>query len=184
MRKSRNVRLANLLGTVATGLSDRVSTATRQAAQLDGSAPAALIALMDFAPAGSVQVLSQILGLTHSGGVRLVDRLVAEDLVERLPGEDARSITVALTSHGREVAERVRQQRFDAIADTMTGLSDGQREALLEACEVLVANLTAQRLAQRATGESPGGGALCRMCDFTACGRRAGRCPAMVSADD
>jgi MarR family transcriptional repressor of emrRAB len=183
MSKTRDARLANLLGTMATGLTDGVRAASVEAAQLDGSAPAALVALLDFSPNGSIQVLSQIVGLTHSGGVRLVDRLAGAGLVTRGAGDDARSITVSLTGRGRTVARRVLEERSAEIILAMTGLSGQQRDELVRACEIVVANLARHRMTQRAAGERPAGGALCRMCDFGACGRRAGRCPAAQAAD-
>jgi DNA-binding MarR family transcriptional regulator len=182
MRKPRDARLANLLGAVATGLTDRIQTATAEATQLDGSATSALVALLDFSPSGSVHTLSQIVGLTHSGGVRLVNRLVDAGLVERGPGGDARSVTVGLTSHGRTVAQQVRDARAAEIMNAMTGLTVQQRTDLTHACEMVIANVTRHRLEQRAAGEHPAGRALCRRCDFDACGRRAGNCPAARAA--
>jgi DNA-binding MarR family transcriptional regulator len=177
MRTSRDARLANLLGAVATGLVDRVAD-TVDTTALDSRAQMALVALLDFSPKGSVHTLSQVVGLTHSGAVRLVDRLVDAGYVHRGPGADDRSVSIGLTRSGRTVANRVRDRRHDAITDAMTGLSDRQRDDLVRACESVIANLTRDRLDRRAAGERPGGGALCRMCDFAACGRPAGRCPA------
>jgi hypothetical protein len=57
-------------------------------------------------------------------------------------------------------------------------LSGPQREALTPLVEGLVAALTRLRLDQRARGEVPPDGWLCRLCDFGACGRPDGRCPA------
>lgn len=177
MRTSRDARLANLLGAVATGLADRVADSVDTTA-LDDRARMALVALLDFSPKGSVHTLSQVVGLTHSGAVRLVDRLVVAGYVRRRPGADDRSVSIGLTRSGRLVANRVRDRRQDAITDAMTDLSDRQRDDLVRACETIVANLTRERLDRRAAGERPSGGALCRMCDFAACGRPAGRCPA------
>ncbi len=101
MTRSEDARLANLLGAVATGLTDRIEDAARDTAGIDGNDLAALIALLDFSPSGTVQALSQVCGLTHSGGVRLVNRLAAAGYVERGPGGNARSITVTLTAAGR-----------------------------------------------------------------------------------
>jgi MarR family transcriptional repressor of emrRAB len=175
-------RLANLLGAVATGLTDQVGAACADAAQLSGAGPEALIVMLDFSPEGSVHMLSQAVGLTHSGAVRLVDRLVAAGWATRRPGDDARSVKISLTRRGRAVAERVRARRHDEIASALGGLTARQRSDLLHACELVVANLTRQRLAHRAAGEQPAGGALCRMCDFTACGRPSGSCPAAQQA--
>jgi hypothetical protein len=46
----------------------------------------------------------------------------------------------------------------------------------------VLAKLAAQRRALRASGQMPPGGALCRLCDFVACGRPEGRCPVAGTA--
>lgn len=182
MRGSRDPRLANLLGALSTGLNDGLHESTTAAAGLDGAAPAALVALLDFIPSGSVEALSQVVGLTHSGAVRLVDRLVVAGFVAREPGSDARSRSVTLTPEGGRRAHRVRTARQEAIARTIEQLTDGERAVLTELCERLIARLTRQRLKRRAANRTPAGGALCRMCDFAACGRDKGVCPAAQAA--
>lgn len=177
-----DARLANLLAAAALGLTDRLHELGPQVAEVDAAAATALVALVDFAPGGSMRQLSQILGLTHSGAVRLVDRLAAAGLVRREPGPDERSRAVVLTTKGRSAALALRAQRRSAAAALLDGLSDRERAQLTDACEVLVANLTRQRLAQRAAGKPPSGGALCRWCDFGDCGRPAGNCPAATVA--
>lgn len=173
--------MANLLGAVATGVTDAVSDLTASG-DLDGRAAVALVALLDFTPAGSVRHLSQVMGLSHAGTVRLVDRLADSGYVERRPGTDSRSITVTLTTAGRRRARRIRKQRHDAVTGALVGLTADQREQLTAACEVLIDTLTRQRLDQRAHGRPPMNGALCRMCDFAACGRPTGLCPAANAA--
>lgn len=178
MASPADARLANLLGAAAVGIADRLQDAARATAGLAGSDPAALIALLDFSPRGTIDALSQICGLTHSGAVRLVNRLVAAGYVTRGPGGNARSVAVTLTPAGRTAALELRAARQDAIVETMAGLTDPQRRELASACEVLIGALRADRLARRAAGESPAGGALCRLCDFGACQRPQGNCPA------
>jgi DNA-binding MarR family transcriptional regulator len=180
--RARDARLANLLGALSTGLTDGVHEAMSTAGQLDNAAAAALIALLDFSPRGSVQTLSRVIGLTHSGTVRLVDRLVDAGYVARRPGRDARSRSPVLTRTGARVAQRVRIAREGAIARPLGTLSAIERATLTELCERLVGALTKQRLEQRAAGFTPEGGALCRMCDFAACGRDKGACPAAEAA--
>jgi DNA-binding MarR family transcriptional regulator len=182
MSKASDLRLANLLGALATGLTDAVHEATSTAAQLDEVAAATLIALLDFSPQASVQRLSQVIGLTHSGTVRLVDRLVDAGYVKRLAGRDARSRSPVLTAAGARVAHRVRIAREGAIARHVEKLSETERATLTGLCERLVSAVTKHRLAQRAAGSTPAGGALCRMCDFAACGRDKGNCPAAEAA--
>jgi MarR family transcriptional repressor of emrRAB len=171
-------RLANLLAAAALGLTDRLEDLGSEVEGVDTAAAMALVALLDFSPHGSLRQLSQILGLTHSGTVRLVDRLAADGLVTREPGQDERSRAVALTKRGRRAALAIRARRHHAAASLLDGLSNRQHTQLSKICEVLVANLTRQRLEQRATGRPPAGGALCRLCDFIACGRPDGNCPA------
>ena len=180
--RATDARLANLLGALATGLTDGVHEATSTTAQLDEIAAAALIALLDFSPRGSVQTLSQVIGLTHSGTVRLVDRLVDAGYVVRMPGRDARSRSPILTATGTRVARRVRIAREGAIARHLGKLSKIERATLTGLCERLVSAVTKQRLAQRRAGLTPAGGALCRMCDFGACGREKGTCPAAAES--
>jgi DNA-binding MarR family transcriptional regulator len=180
--RASDARLANLLGALSTGLTDGMHEATSAAAQLDEAAAAALIALLDFSPRGPVQTLSQVLGLTHSGTVRLVDRLVNAGYVTRMPGRDARSRLPVLTTTGVTVAKRVRIAREGAIARTFGTLSDTERTSLTRLSERLVTAITKQRLEQRAAGVTPAGGALCRMCDFSVCGRDKGSCPAAEAA--
>ena len=182
MGASGDNRLANLLGAVAIGLTDNDREVASVVAELDGRAAAALVALLDFAPSSTVHMLSQVVGLTHAGGVRLVNRLVKAGYVARASGGDARSISIDLTSRGRSTARQIRKHRRTAITAAMAGLTEQQREQLTTACELLITNLTNQRLTQRAGGTRPAGGALCRMCDFHACGRPAGRCPAATAA--
>ena len=138
--------------------------------------------MLDLAHSSSVQALSQLIGLTHSGAVRLVNRLVSAGFVARAAGPDGRTITVRLTRRGRSTALRIRAARESAIAASLSGLTEHQREQLTTICEVLVANITSSRLATRAAGRHPSGGALCRMCDPLACGRPSGDCPAARAA--
>jgi len=178
VKRPRDPRLANLLGALSTGISDGMYESAAVAAGLDGVASAALVALLDFVPSGSVRTLSQVVGLTHSGAVRVVDRLVAEGLATRAPGGDARSRSITLTAPRVKVARQVRGARERVISGFLEHLSATERAALTPLCERLVAGITEQRLEKRNAGETPAGGALCRMCDFGACGREIGICPA------
>lgn len=179
---AENQRLQNLLAAVATGLSDAIESAATEVAGLDRVATTALVALLDFSPEGSVRKLALGVGLTHSGTVRLVDRLTEAGLVRRATGSDQRSITIALTGRGKRLAQRIRAARAAQAEHAVATLTTRQRRELARTCELVLANLTAERLEQRARGESPAGGALCRMCDFAACGRPEGRCPTAEAA--
>lgn len=177
-----DARLANLVAALATGVADAMQEAMCAAAGLDAASASALVALLDFCPGESVQYLSGVVGLTHSGTVRLVDRLVDGGYVARVRGRDGRSRSVTLTPHGATLARRVRRSRARGIAQLLATLSEPDRARLTELSQMLVGTVAQQRLARRARGDPPAGGALCRTCDFAACGRDIGRCPAARSA--
>lgn len=182
VKRRRDPRLANLLGALSTGISDGICESTAMAAGLDGVASAALVALLDFMPCGSVRTLSEVVGLTHSGAVRVVDRLAAEGLVIRGSSVDARSRSITLTAGGVKLARQVRGARERVVSRVLDHLTANERATLTPLCERLVAGITEQRLEKRNAGETPAGGALCRMCDFGACGREIGICPAAESS--
>lgn len=92
-----DARLANLLGAVALGLTDAAVADVAAQADLDTTSATALVAMLDLARSGSVQRLSRLVGISHSGAVRMVNRLADAGFVERRAGPDGRTITVALT---------------------------------------------------------------------------------------
>ena len=176
-------RLANVLGAWALAISDRITAAADAAAGRGGQAPAALVALDQFAGGGTIEQLRQVLGLTHSAAVRLVDSLVADGLVARgHRAADRRAVSLGLTAAGRAAAQRVRRARAAAVQETLAGLTDRERRSLTALAEHLTGDLTSLRLEQRRLGDVPAGGWLCRLCDFEACGRPEGRCPAAERA--
>jgi MarR family transcriptional regulator, negative regulator of the multidrug operon emrRAB len=172
-------RLANLLGAWSLAVSDRITAAAAAAAGRGGQAPAALVALDQFAEGGTIEQLRQVLGLTHSAAVRLVDGLAADRHVSRRHvAGDRREVSLRLTASGRAAARRIAQARAAAVEGVLSGLSQPQRRSLTAMAERLTADLASLRLDQRAMGDAPAGGWLCRLCDFHACGRGEGRCPA------
>ena len=75
-------RTANLLGAVGLAVADRIEETARDIVNHAGETPAALVVIgYGFGP--SNDQLRRVLGLSHPGSVRLVDRLVADNLVER-----------------------------------------------------------------------------------------------------
>jgi DNA-binding MarR family transcriptional regulator len=177
-----DARLANLLGAAALGLSDAIGADAAAAAGLDATAATALIALLDLARGGSIRILSRLIGISHSGTVRLVNRMVDEGLIAREPGHDGRTLAVTLTRRGRTLAGRLRADRAEAVAAALDGTTAAQREQLATLCEVMIGNLVTARLSARRRDRDPVGGALCRLCDPTACGRAVGTCPAASTA--
>ncbi len=176
-------RLANLLGAWSLAVADRITAAAAAAAGRGGQAPAALVALDQFAEGSTIEQLSDVLALTHSATVRLVDALVADGHVaRRRRAGDGRAVAVRLTASGRAAARKIRRARAEAAKAALGGLSEAQRRSLTSMAERLTAEMTTLRLEERAAGTPPAGGWLCRLCDFQACGRPDGRCPAAARA--
>lgn len=169
---------ANVLGALSLAIADRMNAAVEPIAALGPSAPAALAAMHEFLDGASVTQLSSVLGLTHSGTVRLVDRLVAEGLAERVGARDGRAVSLVLTRDGRSMAERILRAREESLASALSALPADEIDNLAAALDTMLTTVTRTRAEERSarTADRPQPW-LCRLCDFTACGRNEGNCP-------
>jgi MarR family transcriptional regulator, negative regulator of the multidrug operon emrRAB len=161
-------REANLLAALALAVSDRIELAVARATGLEARAPAALLTLDSPSGARTVSGLAGALKLTHSGTVRLVDRLAAGGLVERRRGSDRRSVELALTPEGRRMVARVRAARADTAANLLSLLTTEQQTQLTIVQEAILGAV------QEHSTELPW---LCRLCDRYACRHGRGGCP-------
>lgn len=168
-------RTGNLLGALSLAIADRTSGAVGESVGQSETAAIALSALHHFLGAPSVDLLRQVLGLTPSGTVRLVDRLQDAGYVTRRPGSDGRSISVHLTASGRRAAERASAARAEVLEAALCVLGSGQREAFDEAVSRVLVGLIRGPGAVRW---------MCRACDTSACGREAGRCPVANAVEE
>jgi len=173
-------RDGNVLGALSLVVADEMSEAVAAAADQSLTAAAALSALEQFADGCSIDSLRRILGLTSSGTVRLVDRLVAAGQVGRGEGPDGRTASIALTAAGRRVARRVSAARGDVLEEALGGLSPAERADLERLAARVLEGMVRHKLARDAGGESTRW--ICRLCDLGACGRDEGRCPAATTA--
>jgi MarR family transcriptional repressor of emrRAB len=161
-------RAANVVGALALVLTDRMTDAVEGAADQVATGAVAVSALHHFLREPTIDVLRQVLGLTHSGTVRLVDRLEAAGLVRRGPGQDGRTTTVRLTAAGRRTATRVTGSRGGLLHDALETLTPTEQEQLADLAGRVLVGLRRGSGATRWT---------CRLCDTEACGRAEGRCP-------
>jgi DNA-binding MarR family transcriptional regulator len=93
---SANPRLDNLLASLSLNLAEESNAALEDASGVAGSAALALLALEEFLGDAHVAHVAEVLGLTHSGAVRLVTQLESAGLAERRPGADRRRVEVRL----------------------------------------------------------------------------------------
>jgi MarR family transcriptional repressor of emrRAB len=169
----REQQAANLLGALALALSDRLEGAVTEAARLTESDAVALSALHHFLESPRVDLLAQVLGLTSSGTVRLIDRLEEAGLARRATGADGRVTSVALTALGRRRAQAVTGARTELMEQALRALTPAERRQFGELAGKILAHLIRPPGATRWT---------CRLCDVVECGRPDGRCPVYEAA--
>jgi DNA-binding MarR family transcriptional regulator len=158
----------NVLGALSLVVADRTFDAISALGSLSPSDAIALSALQQFLDRPSIDKLAQVLGLSHSGAVRLVDRLAAANLVRRASGLDRRESAIVLTAAGRRAADKVVKARSDTLAWATARLSAEDREALDRVAGQILAGMV------RGPGATRW---MCRFCDLAACGRARGYCP-------
>lgn len=173
-------RGANVLGALTLAVWDRMSAAIDQAAAQSGrpgsaTAGVALSALHHFLENPSIDRLRQVLGLTSSGAVRLVDRLEDAGLVRRQPGQDGRTTTVTLTARGRQAAARVAAARAEVLGEALAVLSPEERDMLETLTSRVVVGLMREPGATRW---------MCRLCDTGVCGVKTRECPVSRAAHE
>jgi DNA-binding MarR family transcriptional regulator len=149
---------ANVVGALAFALSDSIRAVLAQSDR-DHAAAAALIHLSKY-PGQTIDALRAPLGLTHSGCVRLVDRLSASGHVERRAGPDGRSVGVHATGKGRRLARRALDARARALDSALGALSPAELDTFGRIAAKMVAH-------QRRAGGEPL--RVCRACDYDAC---------------
>jgi DNA-binding MarR family transcriptional regulator len=171
--RRRAEQAANLLGALVLALSDRLEGAVTEAAGLAESDAIALSALDQFLDSPRVDLLAQVLGLSPSGAVRLVDRLEAVGLARRTTGADARVTVVEPTTAGRERAQAVTRARRELMEQALAALAPSEQLQLGELAGRMLVGLIRPPGATRWT---------CRLCDVVACGRPESRCPVYEAA--
>lgn len=169
-------RTANLLGTLAIALSDRLSERTEAAMGGRAQMPAAIVQIGSGATgtgaALSIAELNQSLSGCHSATVRMVAQLVDAGLVEksRRPDGDGREVRLSLTPEGRSAMDRILAERRALLEPLLGRLSAAERlvlSGILERCiSPLICN---DDEAEQA----------CRLCDLSVCPQD--RCPANPS---
>ena len=174
--------LANVLGALALVVTDETARVVTEAIAFDqaidrrrGSVTdaAGLSALAQFLDGATLDRVHQVLGVTPSGAVRLVDRLEAAGLVARAAGPDGRSRSVRLTEAGRERARTVGRARAAYLRGLVDGLSADEVDVLRGLLGTVMANVVHAK---------EGGAWTCRLCDLTTCRRDHGECPAHQAA--
>ncbi|MDB9524376.1 MarR family transcriptional regulator [Oscillatoria sp. CS-180] len=158
-------RTLNLLGALALSIMDKLSSIVEVNAGYGGEAPAALVTL-GADPGLSINSLRQILSLSHSGTVRLIDRLESKGLIERRPGTDGRTLALFLTEAGHQRRNAILAKRRQQLQFAINSLTQSELEQLTKLMEKMLTVMTTSELRNFA---------ICRLCEEEVC--PADRCP-------
>jgi DNA-binding MarR family transcriptional regulator len=163
---------ANLVGAWALVAADRIDEATRGAFGVSHSALAALATIATF-PGERSDSVGRVVGLSPSGLVRAVDRLVGENLVRRVESTtDGREVRLQATPRGRRATERLLAARASAVTSLLQPLAPSERTQFLTLLDKLLRGAASSRNEARK---------ICRLCDHLACEQTEG-CPVSQGA--
>jgi MarR family transcriptional regulator, negative regulator of the multidrug operon emrRAB len=157
--KMTTERTINLLGALSQAVTDRVRAVVESEVGHSGETPAALT-LIGHEPGLSIDVLCKILNLSHSGAVRLIDRLQSDGLVERRKGTDGRAVALFLTETGETLRVDILKRREAALMPILAVLSVQDQKRLTALLEKLLS-----KLPQTETEAF----SICRLCDEGVC---------------
>ncbi len=121
---------------------------------------AAAIVVLGYAPGLSVEILRQVLELSHPGTVRLVDRLEEDGLVVRRKGVNGRTVALHLTPKGGELRSQLMDRRLDTLEAALKGLSSDERLALGQLLAKVLTNLPETAMEKHR---------ICRLCAVRLC---------------
>ena len=157
-------RLANLLGAAALAIEERVSRAVADAGV--SREEASVLVTLHGTPGLTIREVSQILGMSHPGAVRLILRLGRHGAVEKRAGRDKREAHLLLTAAGRDLVEKILRAREEALVSPVAGIDPQNRGPFESGLEELLRTLVTTDLDTFR---------ICRLCDEDACDQE--RCP-------
>jgi DNA-binding MarR family transcriptional regulator len=155
----------NILTAWSLGVADALAEASEQVS-LPGREAAAIV-LIGARPGNGVDNLCQRVGLTQSGTVRLVDRLVERGLVKRKV--HGRTVALTLTARGRRMAQELTDAHEQVLASVLEPLTEDERASL---------NAVLRRLLTAVRRDRAEADRACRLCSWPDC---ADDCPVDTS---
>lgn len=164
--------IINLLGVFTTTIATSIDQKVAEVGGGGINAATALVTIRNH-PDDSIDVLRRILNLTHSGAVRLINRLEADHLVERQKhSNDGRSVAIRLTAEGQKHADSILDARAQVTNSVLDILSDEQKIALIPILEIALNAMTHGEDSARR---------ICRLCNERVC--RPQGCPVEMAAN-
>lgn len=159
-------RRSNLLGAFVLAGNDALRDACEATLDFGGETAAALV-ILGYEPGlaslglSHILGLSQVIGLSHAGTVRLVDKLVAQGLVQReRDRQDQRAVCLTLSPAGQAARGEIlaaRRRVFETMLATLSQPEQEQLEGLLD------------KLILSWTPHVDPSVRICRLCDTEGC---------------
>lgn len=150
---------ANLLGALSLTLLDKVNAAVARVMEHGGETAAALVTI-SAEPNCTVGFVAKATGLSHSGTVRNVSKLVSDNLVVSKQGEDNRTVNLSVTPEGRDKVEQILKAREAVLIDSMAPLNSDQLSALTPILQSMISTQTSEAFNEHS---------VCRLCDTLVC---------------
>ena len=105
--------------------------------------------------------LAEVLALTHSAAVRIVDRLQRDELINRVQQSNRRFVGLILTSKGIELADKILRARQETLESLACDVSDSSLEKALPLIK---------RILSKHSDHETVSYRRCRLCDEISCG--------------
>jgi MarR family transcriptional repressor of emrRAB len=166
-------QLANVFGAMALSLvTDMVNVL--EDSKLQSASHCAAVMVIVQQPGLSIDKLRKVLQLSHSGTVRVVDRLVAVGLAIREAGPDGRTVRLSATRAGRKEFEAISERRLERLKIALKTLTlEEKRQAGVISAKLLCGSASTVFEAQH----------ICRLCYQSVCVQRGG-CPVADSLNN
>ena len=166
-------QLANVFGAMTLSLVTDMDSAIKSSKLQSTSHCAAVVAIVQ-QPGLSIDQLRKVLQLSHSGAVRLVDRLVVAGLVVREAGPNGRTVRLSATLAGRKEFKAISERRRELLKAALTTLTPEEKGQL---------GLILAKLLRGSAFTVVEAQYICRLCDHSVCFQRGG-CPVADSLRD
>lgn len=158
--------ISNLIGAFATMASNKIEKEISELGGRSLSHETALVVIHNH-PNETIDVLSKILDLTHSGAVRLINTLESEGFVQRhKSAKDARSVVLSITSAGSTRVQSILSSREKITFKLLDNFDEIQKQDFLNLLEIAMGNLTNEKIKALQ---------ICKLCNEGVC-RKQG-CP-------
>lgn len=163
-------QLANVFGAMVLALATEMEGVIVDSRLQSGSHCAAIAVIVQQSGL-SIDQLRRVLGMSHSGTVRIVDRLVDAGLAVREAGLDGRTVKLSATRAGRREFEAISERRLGSLRAALKALDREEREQLGVISAKLLGGFASTVIEAQH---------VCRLCEHSVCVRRGG-CPVAES---